>query len=147
MDSRLIAGAPLVFIIALLQNTALFSIGGIKVNGIMIVLVAYTFIGLTFFEYCLLILSAAAGLMPSAGGNMPIMVFIATLLMAYGLRTLLPFQPWFGYYAVLGMSLCVLYLIIDWHFIITTPLLFAREVVYTMIGGAVVYAFALRRYA
>lgn len=147
MDSRIILGAPLVFIVAVLQNTAFFSVGGIKVNIIIIVLTAYVFIALTFFDYCLLLLSALAGLMPPAGWDVSITAFSTALIIAYGARRLLPFQPWFGYYAVLGMSMFILYGIIDWHFMIHTPLLFFREVFYTMMGGAFLYAFAVRYYA
>lgn len=147
MDSRLIVGAPLVFIVAVLQNTAFFSIGGIKVNIIMIVLTAYLFIALTFFDYCFLLLSAVAGLMSPAGWDVPILAFITALFVAYGARRFMPFQPWFGYYAVLGMNLLILYGIIDWHFIFNTPVLFFQELFYTMIGGAFLYAFAVRYYA
>jgi len=147
MDSRLIIGVPLVFIVAVLQNTGLFSVGGIKANVIIVVLVAYLFITPTFFDYCLLLLSAAAGLMPSTGWDMPVTAFIVALIIAYGARRLLPFQPWFGYYAILGMSMLILYGIIDAHFILNTPFLFFREVIYTLMGGAFVYGFAVRYYA
>lgn len=147
MDSRLVVGAPLVFSVAVLQNTALFSVGGIKVNVIMIVLTAYIFIGMTFFDYCLLLFSAVAGLLPSAGWHVSIIAFIAAALGAYVARKLLPFQPWFGYYAILGISSVMLYMIIDWRFVIGMPLLFLQEVFYTMIGGALLYALVVRQYA
>lgn len=147
MDSRLLVGVPLVFSIAVLQNTALFFVGGIKVNVIIIIFVAYAFMGLTFFEYCVLLFSATVGLMPSAGWNMPVIAFSAAALIAYGARKVLPFQPWFGYYAILGISSVMIYVIIDWRFVTVMPLLFFREVIYTMIGGALLYAFAVRSHA
>ncbi len=140
MGSSLIARSLIVFVSALLQQTPLVMAFGIKANIILVALIAYAFVVRGFFDYIILVLVAAVGIMGSGWLDTPTAAFIAVSCAAYGARRLLPFQPWLSYMTIVVASTAALYIIIDWRFIARAPFLFTQEVVYNGVIALCVFA-------
>lgn len=136
----------LLFALAVLQGAGFFSFYGIAVNGALIALAAYAFSDMRLFPYCLAIASGALGFAPVTGW-LPIVAFAAAALFAYLARRVLPLALWAGYHSALLVSLIIFYTVLAPHFFAYAPMVFARELVYTMVCGGLLYFFALRTYA
>ena len=144
MDRHVISAALIIFFSALLQSTFILSWGGIKVNLTLILIVLYLFFVRSRAEYALYAATAAVGLMVQGGLDRAVFGFIGMVIGVYVLWNILPWQSWLNYGFLLIAGTALLYLFIDWRFIVFMPFLFMREVMYTILCGSVLYAIAAR---
>ncbi len=146
MDRRLASQIFLAVLFALLQNTNFLSLGGIKINLALILLLALAFIVRNWMEYSCLIILVSILLKVEAGWDWNVIVFILVILGVYFLKKFLPWQILLNYLFSVFLSTLVLYLLLDWHFIQNNFIIFFKELTYNMIFGALLYLILARFY-
>ncbi len=146
MDRRLVSQIFLVILFALLQNTNLLSLSGIKINLALILILALAFMVRNWIEYLCLIIIASILLKAEAGWDWSIIIFTLVTLVIYFLKKFLPWQILLNYLFLVFLSTLIFYLLLDWHFIQNNFIIFSKELVYNMTFGLLLYLILIRFY-
>lgn len=146
MDRRIISQSILVALFALTQNTTLLSLGGIKINLVLILILSLAFMVRNWAEYLFLVILSSIFLKVEHGWDWGVIAFILVVLAVYFLKKFLPWQLLINYLFFVFLSTSSFYLILDWHFIQNNFLIFFKELIYNLVFGGLLYLILIRFY-
>lgn len=146
MDSRVVISAFILFGAALIQQTPLALWGGTRINIILIIVLVSVFIARGFTEYAIFMVSAFFGSATTLPWDRAAAALMAVALCAYVAHRFMPWQSWVQYIGMLVLGTALLYGLIDWHFLTQEPFIVAKELMYTLVVGGIVYLCAAQWY-
>jgi len=155
MDRRLIYLLILVATAAILQQIPWLQFAGVRPNWTLAALLLAIFLVRGWVEYLVLVVAAAALLLPlpnqlliseinSWGGAAAALA--ATAVAAYLIRQILPWQSFLNYLLLVVLGTAGFYLLLDRAFLISRGPLFFQELLYNLILGAVLFIAVTRIY-
>lgn len=140
MDSRFITRAIIVFAAALFQGTPAFFMYGIKPHLALAVISACVLTERSFARHAALICAGIAGFALQAGFIPAYGAFFAVLICAFiPLRSRL-WRPGFAYAFSVAFSIVAFYALYDWRYLVSFPGMIAKEMIFTLAFGAIIYA-------
>ena len=146
MDRRIISQSILILLFALLQNTTHLSLGGIKTNLVLLLILSMAFMVRNWAEYLFLVFLSSIFLRVEQGWDWSIVSIVLVALAVYFFKKFLPWRLLVSYLFFVFLSTLSFYLILDWHFIQNNFLIFFKELIYNLIFGGLLYLILIKFY-
>lgn len=140
MDFRLIRNCFILFAVAYAQTTPLFILFGIKADVVLVLAVLMAFSVHTVYESVLLAVCASLPFASGLGSIQSLLFFCAIFFSAYGMRAIVPWQPFFSAFVLVLFFTFLSYVSFDTDFIVRFAPQFALESFYNGIMLIVFYA-------
>ena len=134
---RFLADIIIVFLCALLQSSALITIYGVKPNFLISALVVLLFSARNFWQYLILVLTAAVSLKYSALLSKEILIFAGIMILAYFLKKYLVEYEFIAIFILTAFITIIFYLLIDYRFAFNNPNSLLLETAYNIFASAV----------
>lgn len=139
MDSRLIVQLALITLAAFLQSVSWLSLAGVKINLVLVILLAQAFLIDDWKEYLLLVLVSVLFLRTEKL-DWAMMILAGITISAYLMKKILPWQSLVSYLIFVLSATFIFYGLMDWRFIKDNPNLFLKELFYNLLFGGFLYS-------
>lgn len=151
MSLRIIWLFILVAAAAIFQQVPWLQVAGVRPNWILLVLLLAVFMVKSWWEYLGLVAVAAALLqtqllIPEINSWGAVAALAATVVAAYLLRQILPWQSFLNYLLLVVLASAGFYLLADRAFLLSRSPLFFQELLYNLIVAVLLYALVGRSY-
>lgn len=146
MDRRIISQLLLATIAAVLQGVFWLSLGGIKINLVLIVLLALAFLVRDWRDYLLLVFWSGLLIRSNDEWDWTASALILIVLLVYLIKKFLPWQPLINYLIFVVVATVGFYGLIDWHFLVDDTIIFLKELAYNTLFGGLIYLILARFY-
>lgn len=144
MDRRLILQLIVVTLAAVMQSVTWLSLGGVKINIVLITMLALAFLIKDWRWYFFLTIWSALILRVGDGWSVVVFGLVAIPLTVYLIKRFLPWQSLISYLIFVIVATTGFYGLIDWRFLVDHSFIFLHEMAYNLLFGGLIYLIAAK---